>query len=126
MRITGKGAALLFAAAALTAACDAPQEEAWPAERFTLVADDTVYYARSQFDPFQQAYYTEIIPALGARAALDREAAIFLVETEIGAQVCEGGRLAFDEDAVWSLYGNSGPITELSSRGGWQIVASCV
>lgn len=109
------------------AACEPPLiDEATPSQRITVVRDGIAYDAVVQFDVFQQAYVSRIYPRMLRDAALTREEAISVVETGIGPQVCEGGGpIAFEEDAAISLFGYTETVEDLSSVGGWQIVARC-
>ena len=121
----GARAGLALAALGLLAACDPPLQELYPQERALLSIEGRDYVLRGQFDPFQRAYYTEVLPLHGPMDALAREEAIRLVEEGFGARLCGEGRRLRVADGVWGFVTDPQPVTEFESRGGWQIVARC-
>ncbi len=117
-----RGAAL---AALLTGgACSLPTEAISPPEGTTLFVDGREVILRARYDPFQFAYYTEVIPLRGRMDAIPREEAIRIVEEEFGPQVCGGGPLAVSGGA-WGVIAPAEAVHEYPTRGGWQILASC-
>lgn len=106
------------------AACSSPLTETSYPQQDTLSVEGRDYLVRSRFDPFQRAWYTDVLPRLGLSEAIGREEAVSLVTEVWGPQLCNGRGLEV-ERRFYSLWSDPDAVTEYPTRGGWQVVGDC-
>ncbi len=114
-------AALL--AAGLAAGCDRPFSGVSEQTRAVLTVDGREVEVRSRFDPFQRAYYTDVLPLLGPMEAVSEDEAVRIVTETWGPRLCDGAPMRVGKP--WGIVTTPAALTPYETRGGWQVVAAC-
>ncbi len=110
-------------ATGLVAACERPGERISEQTRAILSIDGRDVELRSRFDPFQRAYYTDVLPVLGPDAAVTEDEAVRIVTETWGPELCDGAPMEVSKP--WGIVTTPVALTPYETRGGWQVVATC-
>lgn len=97
----------------------------WDPEYLTVESEEKIYLVRVQSDPLDFTYFNRITNPTYDLSAADREAAIRVVEEQVGAEICESGRMHL-ERFMLGRFPDRDPVQYLPSLGAYQIVTKCV
>ena len=97
----------------------------WERQNLTVEVDDKTYLVRVQSDPLDFTYFSRVTNPTFSLAKEDREAVIDVVKNQVGAEICDSGKMHL-EDFMLYRFPNRDPVRFLESLGTYQLVTKCV
>ena len=116
---------ILLATLGLSGCAGGVLDDIWAPKELTLQADDRTYLVRVQSDPLDFTYFNRVTNPTFDLGKDDREAVVKLVENQVGAEICDSGKMHL-ETILLGRFPNEDPVRYLPALGTYQLVTKCV